>query len=191
MSATYIQDEAFNKEDFTQVSLAKGNYEECLFSNCNFSDCDLSGFSFSNCEFSDCNLSLAKLEKTALQDITFNNSKMLGLQFDRCNQFGIALSFTNCVLNHSVFYKTKIKKTFFINCQLQEADFTECDLNNSVFDNCDLTGATFEYTNLEKADFRSSWGYSINPENNRIKKARFTLSGLAGLLEKYDIDISQ
>jgi uncharacterized protein YjbI with pentapeptide repeats len=93
------------------------------------------------------------------------------------------------VLNHSSFYKTKIKKTLFQNSQLQETDFTECDLTNSVFDKCDLMNATFDNTILEKADLRTSYNFSIDPERNNIKKAKFTLQGVPGLLNKYDIDI--
>jgi len=58
-----------------------------------------------------------------------------------------------------------------------------------VFDNCDLTRAIFIQTNLEKADFRSSFNYSIDPEMNRMKKARFSLAGVVGLLDKYDVDV--
>lgn len=73
--------------------------------------------------------------------------------------------------------------------KLHEVDLTECDLTGSFFDYCDLLNATFDRTNLEKADFRTSFNYSISPETNRIKKARFSLSGIAGLLNKYDIEI--
>ena len=82
-----------------------------------------------------------------------------------------------------------IKKTTFKNSQLQEVDFTESELSYSVFDYCDLTRATFYNTNIEKADFRTSNNYSIDPENNQIKKARFSLPAAAGLLDKYDIEI--
>jgi len=51
--------------------------------------------------------------------------------------------------------------------------------------------ATFDKTMLEKADFRTAYNYSIDPDNNRIKKAKFSQSGLGGLLHKYDIVISQ
>jgi hypothetical protein len=47
----------------------------------------------------------------------------------------------------------------------------------------------FENTNIEKADFRTSFNYSINPEINRIKKAMFSKQGVVGLLNHLDIDI--
>ena len=114
---------------------------------------------------------------------------MLGLHFEHCNEFGLSFSFDNCNLKHSSFFKAKLKKTSFKNSILHEADFTDCDLSGSVFDICDFTRATFEKTILEKADFRTSYNFSIDPEKNRIKKAMFSMSGAAGLLHKYDIEI--
>ena len=114
---------------------------------------------------------------------------MSGLRFDTCNDFGLSFSFENCLLNHSTFYKTKIKKTLFKNSQLNEADFSECDLTGSLFDNCDLTRAIFVNSILEKADFRTSYNFSIDPGINRIKKAKFSLTTVSGLLDKYDIEI--
>ena len=81
------------------------------------------------------------------------------------------------------------RKTIFRNSKLQETDFSECDLSNSMFDNCDFSGAIFDNTILEKADFCTSFNYLIDPETNRIKKARFSQAGIAGLLAKYDIEI--
>jgi hypothetical protein len=52
-----------------------------------------------------------------------------------------------------------------------------------------LTNALFENTNLEKVDFRTSYNFTIDPENNRIKKAMFSLNTIPGLLVKYGIVI--
>lgn len=68
-------------------------------------------------------------------------------------------------------------------------DFAECDLSGSMFDNCDLARAKFDRTNLKKADFRTSYNYSIDPEKNRITKAKFSMTGIVGLLDKYDIEV--
>ena len=68
-------------------------------------------------------------------------------------------------------------------------DFTQADLSNAAFNTCDLIRAKFENTNLEKADFRTSYNYSINPALNRMKKAKFSVAGIYGLLDNYDIVI--
>ena len=70
---------------------------------------------------------------------------------------------------------------------LHEADFTGCDLTGAVFDGCDLRGARFDNTILEKADLRTAFNYSIDPTINRVKKARFALPAVVGLLERFDI----
>jgi uncharacterized protein YjbI with pentapeptide repeats len=114
---------------------------------------------------------------------------MLGMRFDQCNEFGLSFSFDQCQLNHCSFTGTKIKKTLFRNCQLQEADFTGCDLTSSILEHCDLTRATFESAVLEKADFTQAFNYSIDPEVNRMKGARFSREGISGLLDKYGIEI--
>jgi fluoroquinolone resistance protein len=197
MNLVFIEEETFDKIDFTQNPLIKGEYEYCTFLNCDLSYSDLSEFKFLECEFSGCNLSLAKLTQTALKDIKFKTCKMLGLNFGDCNEFGFAVSFDTCLLNHSSFVsiadslkkRIKLKQTVFKNSQLYEVNFTGCDLSSAIFDDCDLTRTIFEYTILEKADFRTAINYSIDPELNRIKKAKFSRSGIVGLLDKYDLEI--
>ncbi len=189
MENKYTVDKTFEKVSQSDKSFIKGEYESCRFLNCDFSNSNLSDFKFTDCEFSDCNLSLAKLVDTVFRDILFKNCKMLGLHFDTCSEFGLSFRFENCILNHSSFYKTKIKKTAFRKTQLHEVDFTECDLTESLFDECDLTRATFDNTLLEKADFRTAFNYSMDPEINKIKKARFSVYGLPGLLGKYNIEV--
>jgi len=82
-----------------------------------------------------------------------------------------------------------MKKASFIDCSLKEVDFTAVDLSMAVFGNCNLERALFHESNLEKADFRTAANYTIDPETNKIKKAKFSTSGLAGLLGKYNIEI--
>lgn len=182
-------DKTYDKINFRENRFVKGDYEGCKFSNCDFSDTDLSETKFIDCEFIGCNVSLAKLSKTVFRDVRFVNCKMLGLLFYTCSEFGLAFGFDNCNLGHSSFYKTNIKKTVFKNSQLEEVDFTDCNLANSSFENCKLTKARFENTKLERVDFRTSYDYSIDPEINWIKKAKFSLTQVTGLLDKYDIEV--
>ncbi|HZI00697.1 MAG TPA: pentapeptide repeat-containing protein [Flavisolibacter sp.] len=114
---------------------------------------------------------------------------MLGIRFDTVSGFGLSFSFESCQLNHSSFYKIQMKKAVFKNSQSLEVDFTEADLTSVVFDNCNLMKALFDHTILEKADLRTSYHFSIDPEINRIRKAKFSVSGISGLLDKYNIDI--
>lgn len=189
MERAYVEDETFEKIDFSANALPRGDYDHCIFISCNFSGADLSGIHFSACEFTGCNFSMANLAGTALKDVKFKDCKLLGLHFEYCNDFLFSIDIDTCLLNLSSFYKMKLKKTRFKNSSLQEADFSEADLSAADFHNCDLLKAVFSNTILEKGDFRTAYNYSIDPARNRIKKARFSMEGIAGLLDGYDIVI--
>lgn len=47
----YIEDKEFDKLNFTEKPLRKGEYEYCTFLNCDFSNSDLNQIIFSECEF--------------------------------------------------------------------------------------------------------------------------------------------
>jgi fluoroquinolone resistance protein len=49
----------------------------------------------------------------------------------------------------------------------------------------------FDELTFENDDFANSINYSIDPEINRLKGARFSLSGVIGLLDKYNITIEE
>ena len=115
--------------------------------------------------------------------------KLLGVQFDRCSDFLFEVHFENCILNFSSFHNVNLKNSSFKNCTIHDVDFTQADLSALNMLNCDLLNSKFERTTLEKTDFRSSYNYLIDPETNRIKKAKFSKEGISGLLTKYDIII--
>ena len=137
----------------------------------------------------ECDFSMARLRGSSFRDVKFISCKLLGLRFDECNPLLLSFSFQGCVLNFSSFYKLKLKGTFFKACKLEEVDFVETDLTNARFEQCDLTRASFENTVFVGADLRTASNYSINPEKNKIKKAKFSMPGVIGLLDQYDIVI--
>lgn len=191
MTKKYFQDLEFRKQDYTKQPLAPGEYDGCAFEHCNFSNTNLSGVHFMDCRFTDCNLSTALLGKTAFKDVKFINCKLMGLRFDDCDPFLFEVYFETSSLDLCVFYRCKLKKTIFRNCSLREADFTEADCSGAFFDHCDLDKSVFAATNLEAANLVTAFHYLIDPESNRLKKARFSLGGLPGLLAKYQIEIEQ
>jgi len=190
MALIFIEKKVFDKRNFIEIPLSKGEYENCTFICCDFSNANLSEFVFCEYTFNSCNLSLAIVKSTAFRNVNFFDCKLTGIQFNACNEFLLSFSFENCILNLASFIQLKIKKTLFKNSSLHEVDFTETDCSNSNFDQCDLSRAIFYKTNLEKCDFRTSYNYSIDPEVNKIKKAKFSLNGIMGLLDKYDIDVA-
>lgn len=189
MAKNYISDQDFDQTDSIETTIGQGEYENCTFTNCNFTACNLSEYIFSECTFDSCDLSNSKTVNTSFREVKFINCKLLGVHFDECNPFLIGFSFQNCILNFSSFYKLKLKGIVFDTCKLEEVDFSGADLALGIFKECELLNATFDQTGLEGADMRTARNFAIDPERNRIKKAKFSRNSLSGLLGKYNLKI--
>jgi len=185
----YCENEIYKQVDFSKNLLKYRECENCKFLNCNFLNSDISGVKFIDCIFQNCNMSMVKLKNTVFNNVKFKGTKMFGLHFENCNDFILSISFYNCALNYSSFFGLKIKNTIFENTCLNGVDFTGADISKSVFRNCDFANAAFEKTNAEGSNFETSYGYVIDPEINRVRKAKFDLQGVLGLLTKYDIEV--
>ncbi len=186
----YKRDEIFEHltfdNDFTERA---EEYESCKFTHCRFTGNSVEKVSFTDCIFEDCDMSNLRLAGTALNEVRFENCKLLGLHFEDCSPFLFSVSFVRCILDFSSFYGVKLKNTVWKNCSLQATDFTDADLSGARFSECELKDARFENTLLHGADFRTAYNYSLNPELNRIKGAKFSFPGVLGLLHKYDIEV--
>jgi len=183
----YCENETYKQEDFSKNQFKQREFEKCVFTGCNFQNSDISGVKFIDCVFENCNMGMAKLKNTEFNNAVFKGNKMFGLHFEDCYPFILSMSFLNCQLNYSSFFGLKIKNTIFEKTCLHDVDFTGADLSKSVFKNCDLANAMFHKTNAEGVNFETSYGYAMDPELNRIRKAKFDLQGVLGLLTKYDI----
>ena len=189
MRKEIVEDQIFSGVNFLIEGFPFAEYDHCTFKDCTFAGLDLSEYNFADCKFDNCDLSNVKLAHTGFKTVGFKSCKLLGLIYSDCNDFLFAVNFEDCLLNIASFYRLNLRNTKFKNCQIQEADFTEANLSGASFDDCDLNGTTFERTNLEKADLRSAYNYSINPDINKIKKAQFSLPAVVGLLDHYGISI--
>jgi len=186
---TFIQDEQFKDINFQEQRIAQADYENCVFINCNFSGVSLGGLNFLECEFEGCDFSSAKISAAGFKEVVFRNCKLLGVGFDTCSSFLLSFQFKDCVLNYSSFYRLKIPNTLFLNCKLQEVDFTEAELSGTSFSGSDLCAAIFQNTRLSNSDFRSAVNYSINPQENVLSGARFSLPEVVRLLDAYKIRV--
>ncbi|WP_367754330.1 pentapeptide repeat-containing protein [Flavobacterium sp. WC2421] len=179
----------FEKVVFIDKKVSNREFEDCTFKNCDFSNSNFSYNSFLDCEFIDCNLSMTKLSGTSMKSIQFRNCKLLGIQFEECDDFLFNVNFQECVLDYSSFANKKMPKTKFNSCSLQEVTFVGTNLTQAIFDDSNLEGAIFNNTQLAGADFSKASNFKIDPEFNPMKKAKFSTQGIIGLLDKYDIKI--
>jgi uncharacterized protein YjbI with pentapeptide repeats len=189
MGRLFEDSKEFKHTDFSDQRFPEGDYEGCIFTSCKFPNSDLSGSNFGECRFVDCDLSMAILKGVTLRDIHFENCKLLGVKFEACNELLFSVGFRQCQMDFASFFNRSLQRTEFNDCRMLEVDFTEADLSEALFPQCDLSGAIFLHTNLEECDFRTAVNYQMDPEKNRMKKAKFSLEGLGGLLLKYDLEI--
>lgn len=189
MIEKWHEDQVFTNINYSGHQLSQTEFDKCSFQNCDFSDADLSESDFVNCRIENCNFSNARLSGTGMKEVCFTACKQIGLNFASCSNFLFSVNFQKCVLDYSVFTEKKMKKTKFTGCSLKEVDFSGTDLSQAIFHHCDLLQTVFHRTNLEQADFRTARNYSIDPEANRIKKAKFSFTGISGLLGKYNIEL--
>ncbi|MCR9203514.1 MAG: pentapeptide repeat-containing protein [Halobacteriovoraceae bacterium] len=186
---TYFEDEEFTgTEEKTEFPT-----EECEFLSCTFTGLNLSEKSFKNtrlveCSFKNCNLSNIDLTGSSLRDVSFEDCKLVGVNFSNTTS-SFELSFHRSVLHYCVFQELKIQKSTFKKCDLKEADFTGSDLKQSNFSETRLQGCHFSRCNLSLCDFREATDYSINFENNNVKKSKFSLPEAMTLLDQFDVEI--
>lgn len=189
MSTTLFEDRTFTGADLGADAFAGVAFEHCVFRSGQWMAADLRGARFSDCTFEQCDLSNALVDGTGFRTVRFNGCKLLGVQFERCNAFLLAMRFDHCRMDFASFRSLALKGAHFTACRLVEADFSSSDLGRAVFDGSDLSGAVFDKTNLEGADLRQARNFIIDPERNRIKGAHFALYGLPGLLMRYGIKV--
>ena len=184
-----IEDEAFTKVSAANLQLQRATFENCSFTNCDFANGNLANIIFADCIFEGCNLALCDVKNTGFQHVTFKDCKLSGIDLSKTRDFLFEVHAVNCIMDNAIFYRCKNKGAKFNGCSMVETDFTEADFTNVIFDNCNLNRAFFNRTQLKGADFSSSYNYTIDPDMNFIKKAKFSLHGLPALLSKYDIVI--
>lgn len=187
----YYHNKQFLKTTLPITGTIDTQFDDCTFTNCDFTDADFFGCDFINCTFTDCNLSMVKFGHNGFDKVEFINCKLVGVDFTQTKDFLFSINFTNCLLDYAAFMKKKNRKAHFTNCSLKGTDFSEADLTSAVFDRCDLSAAVFMRTTLNSANFVSSYHFTIDPEKNQLRKAKFAAEGLAGLLTNYGIIVEE
>lgn len=174
-------------KDFSTHSFESVEYYDNVFESCNFAEAVLRGAKFSSCTFKDCNFSLVKLDGVFIQDVQFVDCKIVGAQFFKCARTFFSAHFRGCFIHYCSFADLNMKNTSFSNSKLKECHFNDTVLTGSSFDGADLSGTIFHNSNLSKCDFSKAVNYTIDPTNNNIKKAKFSLPEAVGLLHGFDI----
>lgn len=186
MSDATREDAVFEKTNPFTLGDREG-FDGCTFKDCDLSGAELGGQELVDCRFVGCNLSNARLGGATLNGVAFAGCKLLGVDFAACNRLLLRLEFSDCKLDYAGFRHLDLRRARFERCGLVDADFSEANLAGVKLADCDLAGARFSRTNLERADLTTARNYVLDPTVNKVRKARFSLPDVLGLLEGFDI----
>lgn len=188
----------FSERTFDGLDLKGAEVSSASFYACVFRRCDLTGASlrfcrFRDCRFESCNLSLAGTGASVFDGVEFRDSKLAGVNWTEADWKKPRLSgppaFRNCVLTDCSFLGLELGGAVFRDCLAREADFREAGLAGADFSGTDLAGALFGGTDLRRADLSGARNYAVNPAENRVKGARFSLPEAMSLLHCLDIKL--
>lgn len=179
------------EEEFTEYNDKKIDskyFDDCIFIKCDFSSTVFSNCKFTSCSFIDCDLSLALLKSCVYNDVSFVKSKLIGISWSNCEE-PFNVNFKSCNLSSNSFHLLDLRKMNFIDSLINDTGFEECNLENALFDNCDLSLSSFINNNLKKSNFETSRNYLIDPKQNDIENAQFSLPEALSFLSLLPIKI--
>ena len=167
--------------------------DSIYFDNCTFVKCDFSKSIFSSCKFTECtfircDLSLSILKNCVFNDVTFEKSKLIGISWSNCEE-PFEAKFDSCNISQNSFHLMDLRQMKFINSLIKDSGFEECNLEKALFDNCDLELTAFINNNLKKSNFETSKNYLIDPKQNDLSKAQFSLPEALSFLSLLPIEI--
>jgi len=171
------------------ISLAHGDFSNCVFKKCDLTDRDLTGASFIDCVFDHCNLSNARVDNVSFQNVRFTGCKLLGLAFTRLNSLLISWTFEDCQISFCNFSSLNLKDSKFMACEVKECDFMNSNLTGADFAKSDLVMTRFPGANLEKSNFVGAKNYYLDPLKTKLKGAKFSYPEVLALLEGFGVKV--
>lgn len=174
--------------DLEEKELDSIYFDNCTFVKCNFSKAVIYKCKFTECRFVNCDLSLAVLKASTFNDVSFENCKLIGISWSSCDE-PFDVTFSSCNLSQNSFHLMDLRQIKFIDSLIKDSGFEECNMEKSLFDNCDLQLSSFIKNNLKKANFVTSKNYLIDPKQNDLTKASFSLPEALSFLALLPIEI--
>jgi uncharacterized protein YjbI with pentapeptide repeats len=129
------------------------------------------------------------VKRSRFANAVFEECKIVGINFYACDQLVFDIVFDRCHLLNCNFSDLKMKGSKFQGCDLRGCDFQNVFLVGADFDLSSFSETLFHACDLEKASFRGSHGYAIDPRTNKIAKATFSAPEVLSLVECFGIRI--
>lgn len=184
----YYLNETFNGKDLSESELKEKEFTGCSFEKVNFEKAKLKYVRFENCTFKNCNLGLVKLTGSRFIDCEFFDCKMIGINWTEVEE-PVKIKIENSKIDYSIFFAMDLRRIEITECEAREVNFENADISKGKFNGTNFISSKFKNTNLSASDFREAMNYDINPEFNKIKKAKFSMPEVMTLLQCFDIEI--
>lgn len=193
LSDSEYYDTQFGDLKLDSLEISNKVFENCRFCKVSLSESKLSNCRFVDCEFDQCNLSTAEFKNSSFSEVIFENCKMIGINWTKLKwplvNLASPLKFYRCNLSHSSFYELALTELVMEECKANEVDLRGGDFSEASFILTDFAGSQFMHTKLRGADFSEAFNYVIDPVENTITKAKFTMPDAMNLLVSFDIEV--
>ena len=190
-SQAHYLDQVFKDEQLEHAELVSSEFYDSVFLSCSFVEAVFRSCRFVNCAFRECDLSMIQVPESTFASTRFEASKVIGVNWTEAHwpKIGLAdpIGFFMCSISHSTFIGLKLEGLQVRDCVATDVDFREADLSKVDFAGSDLSESMFGNTNLSEADLSRARNYHIDPGQNVLKQAKFSLPEAMSLL--YNLDI--
>ena len=190
-SHSHHADQTFRSVQLEQAEIVSTEFYDCTFVRCRFVESVFRYCRFVNCVFQRCDLSLVQVPESTFSSTRFEDSHVIGVNWTMARwpagSLGEPLVFLKSALNHCTFIGLDLSGIEIRDCVATDVDFREADLARADFSGTDLAQSLFAHTNLTEADLSRATNYHIDPAQNILTQARFSLPEAMSLLVNMDI----
>jgi fluoroquinolone resistance protein len=183
----------FEKATLSAKQISNAEFGETTFLRCDFAEAVFETCRFMDCVFDGCDLNLVQFPGSVFANVAFNRTRLMGVDWTRAEWprlgAGRRISFSECTISHSTFIGLTLPELQLLQCTATNVDFREADLKGASFSGTDLADSLFLNTDLTRADFSTAHNYRIDPAQNKISSARFSLPEALALLYSMDIEM--
>ena len=186
--------QVFKDVHLKRAQVVASEFYDCTFVHCSFVESVLRDCRLASCTFQACDLSLLQVPNSTFSATRFEDCKVIGVNWTRANwpeaRLHRPIGFLKCAISHSTFIGLSLKQIQIRDCVAVDVDFREADLSQADLTGSDLSESLFSNTNLTEADLSGAHNYHIDPTQNTLKQAKFSLPEAISLLYGLDIILS-
>jgi fluoroquinolone resistance protein len=184
-------DQVFKDVHLGHAQLVSTEFYDCVFVRCRFVESLFQDCRLVNCTFQRCDLSLVQVPGSTFSSTRFENSNVIGVDWTQADwaamRLGNPIGFFESAISHCTFIGLSLRGIQIRDCVARDVDFREADLSHADFAGTDLSQSLFVHTDLTEADLSRAHNSRIDPGQNVLTRARFSLPEAMSLLYSLDI----